>query len=150
MQYDKTSTRLRFMSNIVSVTLLLGAFLIFYIAYLLFWPQTPIKIFSVQILAPNITTTGLVAYKINYCKYVDAVSTVYRQLVADGPTAVSYGLPSIQGVAKKGCADQVVRVQLPPGTTPGRYFLHTDIAYPVNDLRIVHVYYNTGSFEVTK
>lgn len=144
--------RLKLLNLFIYITFSLGFLAFVYVCYLLFWPNVPMRVNSKDVVQPVSISSGYLTYTIDLCKYTDATPTLYKKIVGVTDKGVRTGLPfmPILGVANKGCGVTTASVALPPGLEPGEYTLYSDVQYPVNPLRTVHVYWQSQEFTVVQ
>lgn len=136
---------------IALLAILVGYLAVGLVAFWLFWPYKTLVIENEQAGGVPVITTTLhpgdpLQYYLNYCKYVDLTSTVYRTLV-DGQIIT---LQTSQGTLPIGCDNNhiVSTVSVPETINPGRYYLSVSVDYKVNPIRTVRTTYRTQYFDV--
>lgn len=145
----KTKIFYRFIMAGITVAIIFG----FYVAFLVFWPYKPLEILSpnpLEIVNENKTVRvgEEIEYRISYCRNTDQQARVTRTL-HDG---MIYILPELWTNTGTGCHnDAIISTSIVPKTLPpGKYFLHLNVQFQVNKIRMISYTLMTEEFTVIK
>lgn len=117
-----------------------------YNTYLRFYPFRTVVINKVELLTPEIKQGGTIKYRIDYCRYTDAETTVYRTIQSTSIPENRYPLPATSGTSIKGC-HVIERTLVIDSDIPlGEYFLRVSSFYQVNELQKSKVDFIIGNF----
>lgn len=140
------------MNKVISVIQWLGIF----IAWVLilvggFWLFYPYKIAEFKNLPFPIVNEGKVIkrgdrvrYRIDYCKYTNAMPHVTKYFV-DG---VLFELPQVPSLVTKGCGSLISDAYIPKAIPEGNYTIKTVTEYKVNPIRKITIINYTEPFTV--
>lgn len=126
-----------------------------YTIYLIFVPVRTIELpdFALDkplhVETPVVHPGDVVTFDFKYCKYIDVVPSVRRQLV-DGQIIPLTATANTGSGLPMGCHTTTRSITIPETVNPGRYYLNTTLYYQVNPLRTEDVHYYTEYFQVVR
>lgn len=120
-----------------------------YNLYLKWWPMRTLEINSIEILTPEISAGGVLKYKVDYCKYTDAISTAYRTVYNVDNHDLRYPQPPIEGASVAGCHVTTVKITL-EDIPAGEYYVNTRAVYHLNEVRDEEVNFITPNFKINE
>lgn len=130
----------------VTVSALIGMLCVtIYFSYLSFYPFKTIVIHDVT--ASDTKAGDTLYYIVDYCKYTNIPSTVFRTLRAADDTAI-IPFPEVTTVAITGCHKVTVPLTIYPNTPAGLYYLQGDAVFHVNQIRDIHIQFRSNNFNV--
>lgn len=124
------------LATVVALMLIAGAGF----GYLLYWPSTPLVFRSLTVKSGQ-HVKGPLVYNASYCRYNPGTATVARNLIGVGNTHFNYVFAPVASIARQGCGDANIDLDLPAGVHPGTYVMSEQAAFTVHTspLRIVSV-----------
>ena len=118
-----------------------------YIASLMFYPPTLLKINSAVANTPIIKAGDKFYYTIDYCRYFDGSARVSRTFHRNDESAVEI-TPEVETITNKGCAKVKIPLQTYPTMEKGDYFLLVDIELSPNGIRTEHIVFKVTGIVV--
>lgn len=129
--------------------LTVGIFLnLAYIGYMRFYPfkTVTVKTSTFQVVNKPVQAGGVLAYRVEYCRYTDVSAHSSRTLI--GPTIIT--ISETDTSTDVGCHTSVItNTIIPSYAPPGVYYLKIDTCYAVNPLRNICHHFKTDEFFVT-
>lgn len=117
-----------------------------YNTYLQLYPFKTVDIKSVELLTPTIPIGGSIKYRLSYCRYTDAETTVYRTVVEADNVAGRYPMPATAGTSVIGCHVIERSISIDPSIPPGEYYIDVAAFYKVNSQQSRKVDFKIGNF----
>lgn len=131
----------------MGVILFMG-FVTIYNSYLRFYPFKTLVVNSVVLETPIVNQGDVLKYKVDYCRFIDTVSTSYKIIVGVSNPELRFPLPVTEGASIKGCHVTERTLALDSEIPPGTYYLKTTAVYKVNDVQTSQVTFDTPVFEI--
>jgi hypothetical protein len=116
------------------------------IAFWLFYPYKPIVVTSIEVMNPGkqVMAGDWLIYKITYDKRMDIPGVLSRKLI--NSTKIDLSDVAATSPIKKGC--DLVYVEIPKKSDPGKYYLWWSVDYKVNPIRTITVQAKSEPFYV--
>jgi hypothetical protein len=135
--------------NYIIGAILISIFIVnCYFMYLTFYPFKTLVVNEIHTInSPK--SGGTLLYSVDYCKYSDAPSTVYRTLHSEDESQI-VPFPSVTTISILGCHRVTVPLQLFPSIMPGRYYMTADAVYKLNPYREIYYKFQTPVFTINQ
>lgn len=140
----------RIVVALVSIVAFIGVVILGY-SYLLYWPVPAPLVFNSLTVAPGQSVKGPLVYKVGYCRYNTSAASVTRNILGVRSNHYNYTFAAVSSIARNGCSDANLAIQLPPGVKPGTYTLADNVAFQIHTspYRIVNVRATSNRFTLT-
>lgn len=119
-----------------------------YNVYLRFYPFKTVVINKIELLTPSIKQGGILKYRVDYCRYTDAPTTVYKTVQDVNDSSLRYPMASTDGVSVPGCHVIDRSVQIDPLIPSGVYYLDVTSLYDVNEVQTSRLNFKVGNFTI--
>ena len=138
----------KILALMTKLLVILGATLMLWIAYLLFWPTPTLVVKNAPMAIVGPTTVhsgGQITYHYDYCKYYDKPLNIQKDFI-DG--LIFKTDPIYVSQLESGCHQKDISVGVPETLPTGEYKIRIITQIVINQLRTDTVTYETASFKV--
>jgi hypothetical protein len=123
------------------------AVLIVFVAIFVLYPYKTLEVYNVTAKTPIVNAGENLIYTVDYCKFTNASSVVFRTLHSADDTSI-VPFPSVMTVSVKGCHKVDVPLTIYKETPPGIYYMAAVAIFKINSLRDISVSFRSNNFEI--